>query len=279
MKFFVATIILTCITLNAYTKGNPVFSTQRTSTCQGDSVFLGGKHQKTGGVYIDSLKSSSGCDSIVVTTLTVNPTYFTKTKATVCGYDSILISARYIKTAGTYIDSLQTVLGCDSIIEITVADSRFNATAGRRGTFWLEALFTGDKYQWLDCRNNYLPVAGANTQVVFLPDGRYAVEITYNGCIDTSECVSINVGLNEIQFANSINIYPNPASNAITISLDKEYRCVSVEIVSVTGQLLKTETFSNKKECALNTQQIPTGVYLLKIIADGEQATKRIVIQ
>ncbi|MFT5860985.1 MAG: hypothetical protein ACI865_003103, partial [Flavobacteriaceae bacterium] len=43
------------------------------SICNGDSTLLGGAMQTTSGVYVDSLVSMSGCDSIVSTTLTVDP--------------------------------------------------------------------------------------------------------------------------------------------------------------------------------------------------------------
>ncbi|MBN4066170.1 gliding motility-associated C-terminal domain-containing protein, partial [Candidatus Amoebophilus asiaticus] len=43
------------------------------SICSGDSTLLGGKNQTTAGTYFDTLTAVGGCDSIIVTTLTVNP--------------------------------------------------------------------------------------------------------------------------------------------------------------------------------------------------------------
>ena len=45
------------------------------SICQGDSVFLGGSFQTTTGIYNDTIinGASNGCDSIIITTLTVTP--------------------------------------------------------------------------------------------------------------------------------------------------------------------------------------------------------------
>lgn len=46
---------------------------QNSSICTGDSIFLSGKYQTTDGTYYDTLPSVNGCDSVIATTLTVNP--------------------------------------------------------------------------------------------------------------------------------------------------------------------------------------------------------------
>ena len=40
--------------------------------CVGDSALLAGSYQTVSGVYVDTLQSASGCDSIVSTTLIVD---------------------------------------------------------------------------------------------------------------------------------------------------------------------------------------------------------------
>ncbi len=52
---------------------NPVYSkTNAVQICKGSSYFAGGKAQTRTGTYYDTLKSVSGCDSVVITNLTVN---------------------------------------------------------------------------------------------------------------------------------------------------------------------------------------------------------------
>ena len=46
---------------------------QLKTICSGESFFAGGAIQFTSGTYIDTLHSVLGCDSIVTTRLTVNP--------------------------------------------------------------------------------------------------------------------------------------------------------------------------------------------------------------
>ena len=52
--------------------------------CNGDSVLAGGAYQYTSGTYYDTLTTSAGCDSVIVTQLTVNvPTVNAGTSVTV----------------------------------------------------------------------------------------------------------------------------------------------------------------------------------------------------
>jgi VCBS repeat protein/type IX secretion system substrate protein len=46
---------------------------QNQSVCQGDSVLIYGNYQSVAGTYYDSLQTINGCDSVLLTTLTVNP--------------------------------------------------------------------------------------------------------------------------------------------------------------------------------------------------------------
>ncbi len=94
--------------------------TQTAQICQGDSIMLGGVFQTTNGVYNDTSATINGCDSIISTTLTVNPTIITPVNAQICQGDSILLGGAFQTVAGTYFDTFTTSLGCDSIIETTL---------------------------------------------------------------------------------------------------------------------------------------------------------------
>ncbi|MBI2280596.1 MAG: gliding motility-associated C-terminal domain-containing protein [Bacteroidetes bacterium] len=94
----------------------PSFTNQSISICQGDSIFLNGNFQTTSGVYTDSLQALVGCDSIIITTLSVNPVYFVNQDLSICQGDSIFLDGNFQTTAGIYTENLQTISGCDSII-------------------------------------------------------------------------------------------------------------------------------------------------------------------
>ncbi len=84
--------------------------------CAGDSVIAGGGYQTTSGVYYDTLMAANGCDSLVVTTVTVKPNSAGNAMAMICDGDSILLGGIYRKTAGMYNNTLNSANGCDSIL-------------------------------------------------------------------------------------------------------------------------------------------------------------------
>ncbi len=88
--------------------------------CEGDSILLGGAFQTIAGVYVDSLSTSNGCDSIVSTTLTINPIDTVPQITSICTGDSILLGGGFQNTAGVYYDTLTNSNGCDSILATTL---------------------------------------------------------------------------------------------------------------------------------------------------------------
>jgi|GEM_PF-1000082 len=88
--------------------------------CVGDTITLGGQIQSSAGVYTDVYQTANGCDSIVVTTLTVNPTYNIQTFTSICDGDSILLGGGFQTMAGIYNDILTTGEGCDSTVQTTL---------------------------------------------------------------------------------------------------------------------------------------------------------------
>jgi hypothetical protein len=71
-------------------------------------------------------------------------------------------------------------------VDVTTATANAIITANASGM--------GVSYQWLDCDNNDAPIA-TETGQSFTPStsGNYAVEITDGACIDTSNCVNVQV--------------------------------------------------------------------------------------
>jgi gliding motility-associated-like protein len=100
---------------------NPVYLTNLTAEiCQGESILLGGANQTTAGIYFDTLSTNKGCDSVLRTTLTVNPVYLTNLTAEICQGESILLGGASQTTAGIYYDTLSTNKGCDSVLRTTL---------------------------------------------------------------------------------------------------------------------------------------------------------------
>jgi len=70
--------------------------------------------------------------------------------------------------------------------------------------------------------------------------------------------------------SNNIMVYPNPFTEKLTV-LVKGAKVTGIDLYSVEGNLLATYRSLNEVEIA--TSQLPTGVYVVKVTADGQTAT------
>jgi hypothetical protein len=66
------------------------------------------------------LTNTNGCDSTAVLNLTINNAVTTSNTVSICSGDSFSVGTSTYNTAGTYIDTLTTVDGCDSILTTTL---------------------------------------------------------------------------------------------------------------------------------------------------------------
>lgn len=89
---------------------------QDINLCQGDTLKVGTHNYTQAGVYVDSLQSVSGCDSVVVTEINILKSYFLSQNKQICNGDSIQVGNSKYYLAGNYVTKLNTVHGCDSII-------------------------------------------------------------------------------------------------------------------------------------------------------------------
>ncbi len=98
------------------------------SICQGESFVVGTNVHTTTGIYSDTLTTISGCDSIVSTILTVNPTKNTSYSPVICQGETVEVGTHIYSTTGIYSDTLNTILGCDSIVitNLTVGTKKQN---------------------------------------------------------------------------------------------------------------------------------------------------------
>ena len=86
------------------------------SICQGESITVGTSIYSTSGLFVDTMMSASGCDSLVYTNLTVNPIVTYQNNQTICLGETYSIGNNIYSTSGTYIDTFQTSFGCDSLV-------------------------------------------------------------------------------------------------------------------------------------------------------------------
>ncbi|MEZ5026157.1 MAG: PKD domain-containing protein [Chitinophagales bacterium] len=86
--------------------------------CEGDSIVIGNKVFNQTGNFVVTLKTTQGCDSIIQLILLVHPQKNTTINRTICTGNSTTIGNHVYNTTGTYMDTMRTSFGCDSIITL-----------------------------------------------------------------------------------------------------------------------------------------------------------------
>ena len=88
---------------------------------------------------------------------------------------------------------------------------------------------------------------------------------------------SLTEDVAEISSADYYSIYPNPTDNVLTLMTSAEHECEMVEVFSIDGRLIKSQTndFSNIK-----VEDINSGIYFVRIrFRNGETFTEKVVIK
>ena len=92
--------------------------------CEGYSFRVGSSIYTTTNIYMDTLTSRVGCDSIIQTNLTVNPRTYGAQSFTLCLGQSVRVGLNVYNTDGLYTDTLINVYGCDSVLTTNVIVKR-----------------------------------------------------------------------------------------------------------------------------------------------------------
>ncbi len=212
--------------------------------------------------------AASGCDSIVTLDLTINNNNTRTDVVTSCGDYTWIDGNTYTSSNNTATYTFPAPNGCDSIITLDLTLISNNAVVNTDPI--LVAVTSGASYQWLNCLDNYSVIAGKTDQS-FIPEsnGSYAVEVTSDGCTDTSDCYSVfSVSVDEYSILDDVvSIFPNPNQGIVNIELG-ELSDVKLNVLNLRGQIIYTEPNINTSQYQLNLDQ-PNGIYILEINYDG----------
>ncbi|NRA52154.1 MAG: SprB repeat-containing protein, partial [Phaeodactylibacter sp.] len=101
----------------------PIEMTQLTEEiCESESFTVGTSTYTDAGNYTDTLTSTiTGCDSIVMLNLTVNPEYEIFLQENICEGEDFPVGGDSFSQSGTYVVPLTTASGCDSIVTLELA--------------------------------------------------------------------------------------------------------------------------------------------------------------
>lgn len=170
---------------------NPSASTQTISQCGSFDTGNGNTYTNSG-TYTETLTNSVGCDSVVTWNVTIlQPSSF-NISPSICAASYTAPNGQVYTQNGNYTIVIPNAAGCDSTISINLTLTNLNADVTVIGNS-IAASYAGASYQWIDCNNNNLPIAGATSQnFTATAIGSYAVILTQNGCTAQSACTVIS---------------------------------------------------------------------------------------
>jgi len=252
---------------------NAIVTNQTLSGCAGFTVTVGSNTYNSSGIYTDTLTAVNGCDSTVVTDLTVSAPVVTNQTFNGCIGDSIVVGNNVYYTSGTYNDTLTAITGCDSIVISAVTITTVNVAVSVTnfgGTLMASA--SGAQYQWVNCEDGTSIISATMQSYTASANGQYAVIVNQNGCVDTSSCYTItNVGIEETDNSTSFGAYPNPVTEMLNI---RSTQLTDVVIYNSIGEAVHAQRIQGN--ATIDMTGFECGIYFIR---NSEGQTIRVIKQ
>lgn len=162
--------------------------------------------------------------------------------------------------SGNYTDTIANII-YNIDLEVENINPNVQITSGSSIT----SLQNNASYQWINCEDLF-PIPGeVNQSFTPLNSNLYAVIISNNGCIDTSECISVKaVSIDEYQWSN-VHFYPNPSTG--TFMIDEDIKIKNADIYNSIGQNVAFSQADNLIELVNPIK----GIYFIKLVTDDNR--------
>lgn len=241
--------------------------------CQGDSFLFGTKYISQPGNYRDYFSSQTTCDSIAEVTLFVHDPDTTTETITMCMGDSIEFDGQYLKNEGTYIATLPSKFGCDSMATLILDVDSVNLGISRNVNE-LVAAAQNALYQWYDCDGDTIMPGETNKIFLFPFYNSFSVIVTQNNCTDTSNCLLVsNIGIAE-SYLKTIKLFPNPAVQELTVSGISKTTVLTFYDLNMKAVLSKVISSDVK----INISDLESGIYIVRMKSENQIETRKLVV-
>ena len=195
-----------------------------------------------------------------------------------------------VSTSGTYIVVVTNVNGCmgsDSAVVTINSNPTVTASASSvvvcvdDASVTLLGIPTGGVWSGPG-------VSGSNFNPSIAGVGAQTASYSYTDANGCSNIATVNVQVNacvgfvENILANGVSVYPNPNNGSFTLSVNANVADLTIKITDMQGRVVYASVENNVnagfvKQISLDTQS--SGMYLMHIIANGEQRTEKIAVQ
>jgi hypothetical protein len=201
----------------------------------------------------------NGCDFITECYDFCIPTTF-KIDTVKCANESITINGQEYEKKGFYSQKLkQEGFDCDSTLEIDIKDVAINLSVKQQSGKLVSSESAGE-YQWYNCEGDVLIADATQKEYTPTENGDYKVEITKQGCIDYSQCISFSTSTNSVKdIQDSDNIRLDLNNNLIV------FDNINYDQIELLDMNSKTIYKSDKYAQSISIEHLNTGVYFLKV--------------
>ena len=91
-------------------------------------------------------------------------------------------------------------------------------------------------------------------------------------------CYVIPLSVNEVSSGRNLQLYPNPATNELT--LESSSTIIQYSIIDLTGKILHQENRLNSDLIQVRLDDLTSGVYVIQVqTADGKRSAHRFVLR
>lgn len=102
----------------------------------------------------------------------------------------------------------------------------------------------------------------------------------YKGKVDFASYFRVGDMSESASSFSNLNVYPNPASNSITVMLKNESTSTAtMEITNLMGQTVYADQLQPESANTVNTEKFDNGIYMIRVSEDGQVFTKKFIIE
>jgi Secretion system C-terminal sorting domain len=233
------------------------------SICTGDSVIINEKVYRNQGIYVDTLVKSDGCFSILTIKIGVLPLYENDVIFEICKGESVTVGSATYFNAGKYTDILQSVNGCDSLVNFEIKIINFVPVFFASKDTLKAFKIPGAEYQWFEClageRVQYL---GANQpEFPLFKSGTFSLSIDYKGCTYFSDCLDFIRSSTDEQNKNEMVVYPNPFLGSLELHAPQAGIVIFRDISGKEAYRTSVNIGNNRVDCS----NLQAGIYVLSL--------------
>jgi len=199
-----------------------------------------------------------------------------------------------VTNSGTYMVEVIDTANCHATGIITVSQaalptgvSIYSTISGNNGLTYLYSVVSPqnvNSYTWNFGDGSTQPNGPSTVAHTYTANGTYtvtAVLANNNGCGTTTLTTVVNVintvGVEELGVSSSLSVFPNPASNMVTINSGDNQVITGVAVYDMTGKLVQ-QLKASEANVSLDLSAYGNGVYTLQITTDKGQGHKRLIV-